>query len=224
MSREQFIASLESLLQDIPVEEREEILQYYRDYFEDGGLEKEEEILAELGTPQKVAERIKNDLGVGSDKEGMYTERGYQSQDKTCAYPPSRKKDFLRDSQGRLDTAKVILWTLIIAIASPFILSIIGTIIGLICSLIGIYVALVGVTMALLASGGIGIFLGIGRLGMNLADGLLAMGVGFVSLALGGLGILLSIQIGFVWGPKLCRKGIGYIRRQMERRKEKVYE
>lgn len=62
MSRIEFMSELEKLLLDVPLEERLEALKFYEDFFEDGGPDKEEEILKELGTPEKVAKAIQLDL------------------------------------------------------------------------------------------------------------------------------------------------------------------
>lgn len=62
MNRIEFLAELEKLLQDISAEERKEAVQYYKDYFEDAGLENEQHIIEELGSPKKVAETIKAGL------------------------------------------------------------------------------------------------------------------------------------------------------------------
>ena len=62
MNRIEFIAELERLLQDISAEERNEAVQYYRDYFEDAGMENEQHIIEELGSPKKVADTIKAGL------------------------------------------------------------------------------------------------------------------------------------------------------------------
>jgi uncharacterized membrane protein len=72
---------LESLLSDIPLEEREEALGYYNGYFEDAGEEQEEEIIKELGSPNRIAAIIKADLNSNAaDREnrGYFTENGYQ--------------------------------------------------------------------------------------------------------------------------------------------------
>ncbi len=62
MNRNEFMRRLEILLSDISKEERDEALQYYRDYFEDAGAEHEAEVIRELESPEKVAETIKADL------------------------------------------------------------------------------------------------------------------------------------------------------------------
>jgi hypothetical protein len=81
MTKLEFLKELESLLPDIPLEEREEALQYYNGYFEDAGEDNEEVIMKELGSPSKVAAIIKADLNSNAtDREsrGYFTEKGYQ--------------------------------------------------------------------------------------------------------------------------------------------------
>ena len=48
MKKEAFLERLEALLQDIPEEEKRDAIDYYRDYLEEAGPEKEEEVLAGL--------------------------------------------------------------------------------------------------------------------------------------------------------------------------------
>ena len=81
MTKLEFMKELESLLLDIPLEEREEALKYYHGYFEDAGEDQEQEIIAELGSPKKVADIIKTDLvsnAADHGNKGYFTENGYQ--------------------------------------------------------------------------------------------------------------------------------------------------
>lgn len=117
MSYEQFMRELNSLLVDVPAEEREEALQYYSDYFADAGRENEEEVLRELGGPKKVAALIKAGLKGGMDS-GEFTERGYmddqfmkkdglvrreakkEKQDEEPYFERSQKESFFNGSQS----------------------------------------------------------------------------------------------------------------------------
>lgn len=63
MNKEKFMAQLESLLSPISAPERELALQYYINYFEDAGDEKEEEVIEELGSPEDVAKIIFEEVG-----------------------------------------------------------------------------------------------------------------------------------------------------------------
>ncbi len=67
MSKEIFLASLEQMLYDIPKDEREAAMDYYRAYFADAGAENEALVLEELGSPQKVAAGIKEGLDSQGD-------------------------------------------------------------------------------------------------------------------------------------------------------------
>lgn len=89
MSRNEFLRQLEQLLCDIPESERREAMEYYRNYFEDAGPEKEAQIIEELGSPQEVAASIKRNL-FGEDfgdydfvKEEKRQNRYENPQDKT---------------------------------------------------------------------------------------------------------------------------------------------
>lgn len=76
MNKDEFLRELEYLLGDVAQEEREEALQYYRDYFEEAGPEREAEIVAHLGSPARVAAQIRDGLEGNADA-GEFTERGY---------------------------------------------------------------------------------------------------------------------------------------------------
>ena len=60
MKKEIFLERLEALLQDIPEEEKRDAIDYYRDYLEEAGPEKEEEVLAEFQSPEHIAEVIRS--------------------------------------------------------------------------------------------------------------------------------------------------------------------
>lgn len=62
MNKDAFLAQLSGLLADISPEEREEALDYYKEYIEDAGYENEAAVLDELGSPTEVAAEIKSGL------------------------------------------------------------------------------------------------------------------------------------------------------------------
>ena len=80
MNKTEFLEQLERLLYDIPEQEREEALDFYRSYFEDAGEENEAQVIQELGNPGKVAAIIKADLEENREEHGEYTESGYQDE------------------------------------------------------------------------------------------------------------------------------------------------
>lgn len=76
MKKEVFLERLEALLQDIPEEEKRDAIDYYRDYLEEAGPEKEEEVLAEFQSPEHIAEVIRMELQ-SEWSGGEFTDRGY---------------------------------------------------------------------------------------------------------------------------------------------------
>lgn len=81
MNRAEYMRELAYLLQDVPDEEREEALQYYEDYFDDAGPEKETQVIAELGRPEKVAAIIREGARNGYEsQDAEYTENGYRNE------------------------------------------------------------------------------------------------------------------------------------------------
>lgn len=71
MKREEFLKQLEQLLDGISEEEKADALAFYRSYFEDAGEENEESVIAELESPEKVAQSIKKNLGMEKEN-GSY--------------------------------------------------------------------------------------------------------------------------------------------------------
>lgn len=58
MTRTEYMKSLEKLLAPLPETERRDALDYYDEYFDAAGDDREAETIAELGTPQEVAQKI----------------------------------------------------------------------------------------------------------------------------------------------------------------------
>lgn len=77
---EEFMRQLEFLIQDIPDTDKEEALQYYRDYLEEAGPEREAEVLEEFGSPERVAAMIRADLNGSLEQGGEFTDHGYEDE------------------------------------------------------------------------------------------------------------------------------------------------
>ena len=62
--------------QDLPEEEYKDALEYYEDYFEEAGPDREQEVIRELGRPERIAAMIRDSV---KEKDGdwEYTENGY---------------------------------------------------------------------------------------------------------------------------------------------------
>jgi len=66
-SRDYLEALGAALARTVPARERMDILRYYKEYFEDAGPEREQEIIDDLGDPEALAQRIIAEGGYGED-------------------------------------------------------------------------------------------------------------------------------------------------------------
>lgn len=90
MNREIFLTRLSELLASVPDAEREEMLQYYRDYFEDAGAENEAEVLRTLGSPETVAEGLLADFEESPATSAMPGDRAVVEYGKIFQEEPER--------------------------------------------------------------------------------------------------------------------------------------
>lgn len=179
MNRNEFLRQLEQLLCDIPENERREAMEYYRNYFEDAGPEKEAQIIEELGSPQEVAASIKRNLfGEGYSDYDFVKEEKHQ--------------DIYGNRQNK--TTRNILIAVIIVLTFPLWVGIIGAAFGILIGGIAVVFALVVAVIAIVAAlliGGIVLF-GIGMFHIFTgfpAVGLVLAAVGMFMLAAAVLGI-----------------------------------
>lgn len=96
MNKEKFLKELEQLLADLPDDERNEAMEYYRCYFEDAGIENEKKVLSELGSPRQVACQLKEGLKEEGAR-GEYTENGYQFSEQKNV--PEKWSDIISDKE-----------------------------------------------------------------------------------------------------------------------------
>ena len=193
MNRQEFMRRLEELLSDISPEEKEEALEFYRNYFEDAGEENEEKVIRELESPEKLAASIKAGLSMdGGDME--YTEAGVFGADRRKGDMPAKKDAASRQSyeRGPQDrTLLVVLIVLVAAVTSPvwggILLGIGGCLLGILC-------ALFGCTVGFLVGGIVCVGFGIGQFGIgDVPGGLLVFGVGALLVSVGLLTLILCV-------------------------------
>ena len=185
MNREDFLMRLSSLLQDVSEAEREEALQYYEDYFDDAGKDKEEEIIDSLGSPAEVAKNIKKELF------GIETEEEISTEDRKLTKYGSQAQ---REEEQKKATLPTWVWVLIVIsliLLSPGIIGGVGTVIAVICALAVAWFSMIfgfGMAAVVLLGGMVGLFI-VGFAGVTVSP----MGtVGLIGggLICGGIGIL----------------------------------
>ena len=68
MTRTEYLTQLEVYLKKLPEADRIEAMDYFRELFDDAGVEGEEELIASLGTPKEAAHEV---LSISSIKNQM---------------------------------------------------------------------------------------------------------------------------------------------------------
>ena len=186
MTKEQFLFQLEQKLLDIPEDERAEAMEYYRDYFNDAGPENEEQVIAELGSPDKVAASIKEGLRAGREDAG------------TIGQPPQTRgaaQSYSEASKNRKQTDSRSKWILIILVAIftvPFWIGVVGAIFGVLVAVVatifGLLVAAVALAAVGIVAGLICFIVGIVRFFTGgLVSGLMTVSAGLLLFAMGCL-------------------------------------
>ena len=225
MNRIDFMGQLERLLQDIPIGDRQDAIDYYNSYFDEAGSENEASVIQELGSPGKVAGIIKADLRENGTAQtsGEYTETGYQDNRYREAHQvPTRRETGYREPQQK---RKIPLALVIILVIFTF--PIWG---GLGAGILGVLVGIAGVFLGLMIAGAVGgagcivggvvaVVFGIIRMFISPAQGCLTIGVGLLTLVLGILFMLFFIWLTFRWIPSLFRWFVDLCQRLLNRNK-----
>ena len=216
MKRDEFINELERLLMDLPEGDRMDAIEYYYDYFDEAGVENEQKVIRELGSPERVAQTIKENF-----KASDYSEPGDYGAPNDYGAPEEREKSYqnhndtneqsISTEQGTKSEKKTS-WILIAIIAVLTFPLWIGVVAGLFGGLIGLIAGTFGVVIGLLASGfglvvgGLACFgAGIAQLFVTQFEGLAVMGVGAILTAIGLLMVLLLVWLAGKWIPALVK-------------------
>lgn len=226
MNRLEFMQKLEQALADVSEEERQEALQYYRDYLDDAGLTEADQVSESLGTSEKIAESIRGSVA-GEPESGSFTERGFGVED-SGNYPAKRQENyyenqtsFVQDSResgkkpanGWKMIAILLLGILVSPVWIPLVISALTIAFAICITLLAVFAALVAVGVALLA-GGIGVVIwGFAQIGVSVPGAVVLIGAGLLMTALGflftaffGWIFVKAVVAMFRWLVALCRK------------------
>ena len=198
MSRQEFLRRLEVLLSDIPESERREALEYYRNYFEDADPGMEEQIIKELGSPEKVAASIKRDL-IGEQGEAF----GGQRQGEACggqrqgeAFGGQRQSEAFEKQRRENRRLRNVLLVVALIFLSPLWIGLLGgafgLLVGAVCLVFGFAICIIALVGALLLAGFVLAGSGVVKMLAGFpAVGLIVVAIGLFMLAFGLLGFLL---------------------------------
>lgn len=216
MNRAEFMRQLEALLQNISFEERREALQYYDDYFNDAGEENEQDVIAALGTPARVAQNIKRELN-GNGKENVY-ERASSNRNEIIKYgqPVVENKAESREenksenkSENKLSTGMIVLIVVLCILASPVILGIgsggLGIVIGAVAAWFSLILGFGVTAVVLLCLLVVLVISGIVCFVVSPISGIGMIGGGLICGGLGILFLMLTVAMAGIATPAICK-------------------
>jgi len=223
MSRLEFMKELARLLDDLPREEKIEILKYYNGYFDDAGVENEAEIIARLESPEKIAAEVKAGMQdafaeeapaeaqeKSAAEENVYTSYdgyGYQEMKNTETEVSTDHNDKAQEAKASSPRQKKNGWTtlviaIVLIVTFRFWFGLLAGLFGLAMGLIGLLVGLVGGVVGCIVSGAV-------MLVTAPLTGMLSLAVGIFLL---GLLLLVGLLVGMVFG-KLIPTIVAWIRK-----------
>ncbi len=228
MNRQEFLRQLECLLENIPENERLDALAYYNDYFDEAGVENEQNVIQELGSPQKVAQSIIDDVRTTNygdyeepqgyeDPAGQYTQNTYQNQ---STYQSQNTYQGMLSNQDvekrKFKTWQIVLIVILLIVTFPvwigLVAGLFGGVVGLLGGLFGILIGIIASGFGLTIGGFACCVAGIMSMMLNPVEGVTCMGVGLLLAAIGILLTLLFVLLTFIWLPKLVKAIINWVK------------
>lgn len=163
MTREEFLRRLNELLSDVTDEERAEAIRFYEEYLDDAGPEQEAQVLAELGSPEKVAAIIRANVpgsrvqpepqtaqaqsGPAAPNAGAAAAIPLPPYARPSAVPPAPPRKGMSDRTILLIILAVVLFPLWIGLAG----TIFGILMGLVGAALGLFFGGVGTVVGIVA-------------------------------------------------------------------------
>ena len=248
MNREEYLERLSWLLSDIPDEEREEAISYYRDYFEDAGAEQEAAVIADLDSPEKTAAVIKENLKGKNPEAGEYTETGYQDEryrengkvPDLYAQPVVVKQKMQKEEKSKPVPQTYtehkgidhwILWVILlvligIPVGIPVLASLFSVLLSFVVLIFGIALGAGGAALGLLVGGASTLAVGIVRMFRVPAQGFVYSGIGCLLVGAGLICLWICTVLGkgvlpALWKGSifLCKKPFRLFKRKLQKQK-----
>lgn len=210
MNRIEFMTELAALLQDVPVEERKEAMQYYNDYFDDAG-EEEKDVVKELGSPAKVAENIKKDLGIQTEisSGGAQNTGANYTGAQDARAQNNGTQNVGTQNVGTQEQSnhiwKIVLIVLVVIFGLPLLLGIGGGVLGLLAGIIATVFSVILTAVLVVVSGVLAVVSGIALLIAEPAVGLALIGGGLIAGVCGVIASVLLVKLCMIAFPAAGR-------------------
>lgn len=207
MTRQEYMEQLKKYLKRLPKEDYENAIEYFSEYFDEAGPQKEQQVMKELGEPKEAArelllnllqESVENDQDIVEEK---------------AAVQPEAASGGKKRSPG-----KIILLAILLLCASPVSLALLVGVLAVLLAVVVTATAVIfslGITSIAATAGGI-VTVGFGATLVlkSAAAACMMIGGGFLMAGIGILAGVLTIYI-----CKWCANGIGRLVNRFVRKK-----
>ncbi|WP_341779261.1 DUF1700 domain-containing protein [Levilactobacillus sp. HBUAS70063] len=192
-----YIREVERLVGQLTTGEQQDVVEYYREYLMDAGIETYQQAVDELGTPKSLARKVLADYSIRMSEQDQHAAGG----SRTAA----------QSAKGNVKTV----WLIILALLStpvtiPILIIVVALLFALVAVLGSLIVAAFAIFLSIVALGVVAVVVGLWVIWQTPWTGLFYLGMGL--LALGGslLAWLVLKWIGskVVWALSWAAKGI----------------
>lgn len=197
MTRQEYMEQLKKYLKRLPKEDYDNAIEYFSEYFDEAGPEKEQQVMKELGEPKEAArelllnllqESVESDLDIVEEKAAVH---------KTVNVPKKKR------SPG-----KIVLLAFLALCASPVSLTLMVCAFAVLCAVVVTVASVIfsiGIaSIAMIAGGIVTVGFGATLVLKSAAAACMMIGGGFLMAGIGILAGVLNIYI-----CKWCANGIG---------------
>ena len=183
MDKQTFLRRLEEGLRQLPPEEREDILAYHREYFQDAGPEQEAKVIQELGDPDLLARRLLSEYGEQPPASPPPPP------------PPSQPQPEAPKKKRPSGVLVAILAVLAAPIALPLAAALGAVAIALAVAALSVALVLMAVIVGVLVTGFALVALGFSALALYPPAALVVLGAGLVCCGLGLFGVMPVVRL-----------------------------
>lgn len=188
MNKDEYLECLKNNLRNIPDEEVNDIIEYYREYFEDAGVENEQVVIAELGRPELLASKVSADYII-KDIEKNNSPVNNLSQVKNV-------------SQVKKGISSI--WIMILAICGfpiwfPLVIAAAAVVFSIVIAIFSVLFAFAVSAIAIVGSGILALIVGVIVLFMHVPTGIATLGMACVAIGFGFLFFIAVYWIGYLF-------------------------
>ncbi len=222
MNRKEFLRKLQLELYKLPRHEIDDAIAYYNEYFEEAGVDQEQAVIKELGTPSKIATQIKADYAV-RQLESMESNRS-NSDGNYNTGTGSNKND---KAPGKLSAA----WWVVIGIvggifaapvAIPVAFALAAVLVGLFITIVALLFAGLVTAIVLIVLSIVAVIVGLTLLATSAPLAVLVIGLGLMGLSLMALFTVGIVALSNVFFKLIARKHKEGQAKRAQRKLEKL--